>query len=88
MIFTLSGEVSVGGELVREKTAAKLTAGDKVMIKSTEKNAQVLFISSESLGEPIAWGGPIVMNMKAELQKAFTELDQGTFLQKKMSYDN
>lgn len=88
MIFTLSGEVSVGGELVREKTAAKLTSGDKVELKSTEKNAQVLFISSEPLGEPIAWGGPIVMNTKDELQKAFTELDQGTFLQKKMSYDN
>lgn len=88
MIFTLSGEVSVGGELVREKTAAKLTSGDKVEIKSTEKNAQVLFISSTPLGEPIAWGGPIVMNTKAELQKAFADLDQGTFLQKKMSYDN
>ncbi len=73
---------------MREKTAAKLTSGDKVELKSTEKNAQVLFISSEPLGEPIAWGGPIVMNTKAELQKAFTELDQGTFLQKKMSYDN
>ena len=88
MIFTLSGEVSVGGELVREKTAAKLTSGDTVEIKSAEKNAQVLFISSTSLGEPIAWGGPIVMNTKAELQKAFTDLNQGTFLQKRMSYDD
>ncbi|WP_313257380.1 pirin family protein [Lacrimispora sp.] len=88
MIFTLSGEITVGGELVREKTAAKLTSGDKVEIISTEKPAQVLFISSMPLGEPIAWGGPIVMNTKAELQKAFADLDQGTFLQKKMSYDN
>ncbi|MDR1547977.1 MAG: pirin family protein [Hungatella sp.] len=88
MLFTLSGEVSVGGELVKEKTAVKLTSGDKVEIKSTEKNAQVLFISSTSLGEPIAWGGPVVMNTKAELQKAFADLDHGTFLQKKMSYDN
>jgi redox-sensitive bicupin YhaK (pirin superfamily) len=88
MLFTLSGEVSVGGELVKEKTAVKLTSGDKVEIKSTEKNAQVLFISSTSLGETIAWGGPVVMNTKAELQKAFADLDHGTFLQKKMSYDN
>ena len=88
MIFTLSGEVFVGGELVKEKIAAKLTLGDRVMIESAEKNAQVLFISSTSLEEPIAWGGPIVMNTKAELQKAFEDLNQGTFLQKKMSYDN
>ncbi len=88
MIFTLSGEVFAGGELVKEKTAAKLTLGDRVKIESAEENAQVLFISSTSLEEPIAWGGPIVMNTKAELQKAFEDLNQGTFLQKKMSYDN
>jgi len=29
-----------------------------------------------------------VMNTKAELQKAFADLEQGTFLQKEMSYDN
>ncbi|ADL03195.1 pirin family protein [Lacrimispora saccharolytica] len=88
MIFTLTGEVSIDGELVKEKTAAKLTSGDRVEIKCNEKNAQVLFISSTPLGEPIAWGGPIVMNTKAELQKAFADLDKGTFLQKEMSYDN
>lgn len=88
MILTLSGEAFVGGELVREKTAAKLTSGDRVEIKSAEKNVQILFISSTPLGESIAWGGPIVMNTKAELQKAFADLDQGTFLQKELSYDN
>lgn len=88
MIFTLSGEVFIGGELVKEKTAAKLTSGNRVEIKSTEENAQVLLVSSKPLGEAIAWGGPIVMNTKAELQKAFADLEQGTFLQKEMSYDN
>nr|WP_024293409.1 pirin family protein [Lacrimispora indolis] len=88
MIFTLSGEVFIGGERVKEKTAAKLTSGNRVEIKSTEENAQILFVSSKPLGEAIAWGGPIVMNTKAELQKAFADLEQGTFLQKEMSYDN
>lgn len=88
MIFTLSGEVFIGGKLVKEKTAAKLTSGNRVEIKCAEENAQVLFISSKPLGEAIAWGGPIVMNTKAELQKAFVDLEQGTFLQKEMSYDN
>lgn len=86
MIFTLLGEAIVGGELVKEKTAVKLTAGDSVILRTTDKNAQVLFISSTSLGEPIAWGGPIVMNTKAELQKAFADLERGTFLQKEITY--
>jgi redox-sensitive bicupin YhaK (pirin superfamily) len=86
MIFTLSGNAYIGGELVREKTAVKLTPGDYVEIMATDKNAQVLFVSSTFLNEPVAWGGPIVMNTKEELSKAFEELKNGTFLQKDISY--
>lgn len=86
MIFTLSGNAYIGGELVKEKTAAKLTAGSHVTIKAEEKDVQVLLISSTPLDEPVAWGGPIVMNTKEELQKAFDDLKQGTFLQKEISY--
>jgi redox-sensitive bicupin YhaK (pirin superfamily) len=86
MLFTLLGKAYIGGELVEEKTAVKLTPGDSVEIKATDKNAQVLFISSERLNEPVAWGGPIVMNTKEELNKAFDDLDNGTFIQSKISY--
>ncbi|MFA5527618.1 MAG: pirin-like C-terminal cupin domain-containing protein [Peptostreptococcales bacterium] len=34
----------------------------------------------------MVWGGPIVMNTKDELQKAFEDLRRGTFLQKDISY--
>ena len=86
MLFTLSGDAYIGGELVREKTAVKLTSGDHVEIMATDKNAQVLFVSSTFLNEPVAWGGPIVMNTKEELSKAFEELKNGPFLQKDISY--
>ncbi|MGM0508297.1 MAG: pirin-like C-terminal cupin domain-containing protein, partial [Fusobacteriota bacterium] len=32
------------------------------------------------LNEPIAWGGPIVMNTQEELDKAFKEIDSGEFV--------
>ena len=86
MLFTLSGDAYIGGELVREKTAVKLTSGDHVEIMATDKNAQVLFVSSTFLNEPVAWGGPIVMNTKEELSKAFEDLKNGTFLKKDISY--
>ena len=86
MLFTLSGDAYIGGELVREKTAVKLTSGDHIEIMATDKNAQVLFVSSTFLNEPVAWGGPIVMNTKEELSKAFEDLKNGTFLQKDISY--
>lgn len=86
MLFTLVGDISIGGEVVKEKTAVKLTEGDSVTIEALEKGAQVLFISSKTLSEPIVWGGPIVMNTKEELNKAFDDLDKGTFLQSKITY--
>ncbi len=86
MMFTLLGEAFISGELVKEKTAVKLTTGDYVEIKAAHNNAQVLFISSTLLYEPVIWGGPIVMNTKEELNKAFDDLEKGVFLQNKISY--
>ena len=86
LLFTLSGEVYVGGELIAEKTAVRLTTGVFVELKATEKNSQVLFVSSEQLNEPVAWGGPIVMNTKEELNNAFAELKNGTFLKEGIGY--
>lgn len=86
MCFTLLGDAYIAGELVAEKTALKLTEGDIVEIKAEDSFSQVLFMSSEFLGEPVAWGGPIVMNTREELNKAFEDLEKGTFLQKEIEY--
>lgn len=86
MIFTLVKDVYVGGELVKEKTAAKLSPGNQVIIRAADEDAQVLFISSTKLEEPVSWGGPIVMNTKEELAKAFEDLENGTFLKEEISY--
>lgn len=86
LVFTLLGDAYIGDELIKEKTAVKLTAGDAVTIKATDKPAQVLFVSSVLLAEPVVWGGPIVMNTREELNQAFDDLKKGTFLQKTISY--
>lgn len=86
MVFTLLGNAYVGDDLVEEKTAAKLSSGDTIEIKTADEKAQVLFISSKQLSEPVVWGGPIVMNTNEELNKAFNDLKRGTFLQDKISY--
>lgn len=85
MLFTLLGAVTVAGEEVQEKTAVKLEVGTYVEISSKEP-AQVLFVSSKRLDEPIIWGGPIVMNTREELEKAFDDLQRGTFLSEDIDY--
>ena len=56
-------------------------------IKSAGGELHVLIMSSRALNEPVAWGGPIVMNTQLELSRAFSELRNGTFLRDDMSYD-
>ncbi|MHA1633385.1 MAG: pirin family protein [Candidatus Thorarchaeota archaeon] len=54
--------------------------GDQVVAKAGEKQLRFLLVSGMPLGEPIAWYGPIVMNNKEELETAFQEYRDGSFI--------
>ena len=56
--------------------------GEQIKIGTAEKPVRLLLISGKPLNEPIAWGGPIVMNTKEELDTAFQEFHAGTFIKK------
>ena len=86
LVFLLSGDAKVAGETISEKTAVKLTNGDSLDIESLHEDIQILFISSDKLEEPVSWGGPIVMNTREELDLAFSELSEGSFLKEKVDY--
>ncbi len=86
MIFTLVGDVYIDGEKIEEKTAVKLTSGTSLTIKNGNRDAQVLYMKSKALEEPIAWAGPIVMNSNGELNQAFDELNHGAFIKERVKY--
>jgi redox-sensitive bicupin YhaK (pirin superfamily) len=54
--------------------------GDEVLVEAGDDGVRFLLVSGRPLEEPVAWYGPIVMNTQPELQQAFAELRQGTFL--------
>ena len=54
--------------------------GDEVVVQAGEDGIRFLLVSGKPLEEPVAWYGPIVMNTQEELQQAFEELREGTFL--------
>lgn len=86
MLFTLYGDAYIGGEFIEEKTAVKLSEGDSVDIKSSSDNAQILYVKSRTLGEDVAWAGPIVMNSQEELIRANNDLRTGDFIKEKIDY--
>jgi hypothetical protein len=54
--------------------------GDEVVVQAGDDGIRFLLISGKPLEEPVAWYGPIVMNTQEQLRTAFSELQQGTFL--------
>lgn len=88
MVFTLLGEVSINGETIEEKTAVKLTEGDALEIVNIGEKAQVLYMNSRKLNEPVAWAGPIVMNTQEELREASKDLRTGNFIREKLEFND
>jgi redox-sensitive bicupin YhaK (pirin superfamily) len=58
---------------------AVLGSGDAVVARAGASGARFILVAGRPLGEPIARYGPIVMNTRAELQRAFDDLRNGTF---------
>jgi hypothetical protein len=56
--------------------------GDEIMVQAGDDGIRFLLVSGHPLQEPVAWYGPIVMNTQEQLQKAFAELREGTFLKR------
>ena len=82
-IFLIEGGAVIGGAGVPEKTAVLFGPGDGICVGAPPDSAlRFLFFSAKPLREPVAWGGPIVMNTQAELLQAFRELREGTFIRR------
>ncbi len=56
-----------------------LSDGNAISIHAGEHDAHFLLISGKPLNEPIARGGPFVMNSQAEIQQAFDDYRHGRF---------
>jgi len=56
--------------------------GEQISVSTEEEPIRFLLMSGKPLGEPVAWYGPIVMNTQEELQIAFEEYRNGTFIKR------
>ncbi len=89
-LFLIDGTLAADDALVNfeEKACAILLSAssaknsdfDEVMVKAGTEGARFFLLASRPLREPVAWGGPIVMNTEEELDEAFRELDNKTFI--------
>jgi hypothetical protein len=84
-LYIIQGSASFGADesaIFQEKQAVLFDKGDRLLVKAGDEGIRFLLLQARSLNEPVAWGGPIVMNTEEELQAAFQELDSNTFIKK------
>ncbi len=79
-ILVLSGTVNVNDELHESKDFILFKNEDgTVKLEATSENVKILVLSGEPINEPIAAGGPFVMNTKEELRQANEDFYNGEF---------
>ena len=80
-IYLIDGEIKIGDkshDKINGSTLIILANGEKLNIKGIT-NSNFLLVSGKPIGEPIARGGPFVMNTKEEILKAVQDYHNGTF---------
>jgi quercetin 2,3-dioxygenase len=81
--YVFEGAVRCGVEAAprEDGTVLLFGEGDEIALSAGERGGRLLVFGGLPLREPVAWGGPIVMNTEAELRRAFAEYRDGTFLE-------
>jgi redox-sensitive bicupin YhaK (pirin superfamily) len=80
--YVTEGEMSFSEDAApvgRERTVL-FGPGEQVVMEARAGAARLLLVSGRPLREPVAWGGPIVMNTQEELRRAMQEYRDGTFV--------
>jgi redox-sensitive bicupin YhaK (pirin superfamily) len=81
--YVTDGAVRLGpsGREVRKGQLAVLGPGDGVVLRGTEGGGRALLIAGRPLREPVARGGPFVMNTQEELRRAYEDYRSGRLTQ-------
>ena len=75
-VYVFDGVAEAGGASIERGQLAVLGAGDAVTLSSA-KGAQLLLLGGRPLDEPVAWGGPFVMNTREEILEAYEDYRSG-----------
>ncbi|MBV9450013.1 MAG: pirin family protein [Streptosporangiaceae bacterium] len=84
--YVMSGQVTMAGRIVREGQIAWSDPVPRALMSSIALEtgdggtpSVVMVYSGAPIGEPVAFGGPFVMNTRAEIERAFRDFHAGEF---------
>jgi redox-sensitive bicupin YhaK (pirin superfamily) len=80
LIYVIGGKGLTDGTEIADGTLVLFGPGPSLAVEAADEGLRFLLLTGKPLGEPVAWQGPIVMNTQAELETAFREYRDGTFI--------
>jgi len=87
LVYVLNGDGTVGADAqpIHTGQTAVLGAGDYLTVAATGRQEtrspklDVIVLGGRPIREPLAWGGPFVMNTKSEVLQAYEDFQRGAF---------
>ncbi len=79
-IYVIGGQGITDEHPIADGSLVLFDAGDHLTVSAAGDPLRFLLLAGKPLNEPVAWRGPIVMNTQAELDTAFREYRDGTFI--------
>jgi redox-sensitive bicupin YhaK (pirin superfamily) len=80
LLYAIDGSGTTAATTVANRQLVLYGSGDEISVSAGPEGMRFLLLSGKPLREPIAWRGPIVMNTQEELEIAFREYQEGTFI--------
>lgn len=80
LVYGIEGKGRIGETDIENRQLAHLSEGTEIVVEASETLFRFLLVTGKPIGEPVEWRGPIVMNTRDELNRAFTEYQSGTFV--------
>lgn len=77
-IYVMNGQLSIGDKQrpLNDGQLGVLERGDTVRLRAAEAS-EFLLVSGQPLNEPVARGGPFVMNTREQVEQAFSDYREG-----------
>jgi redox-sensitive bicupin YhaK (pirin superfamily) len=80
VLYVVEGSGTTAAATVSNRQLVLYGPGEEISVNAGAEGLRFLLLSGTPLREPIAWRGPIVMNSQEELETAFREYQEGTFI--------
>ncbi len=78
LLYPMTGAVEVAGTRLDEGVMG-VVEGDDLTIRGVAESSEVILLTGEPIGEPVARYGPFVMNTEDEIRQAFRDFERGLF---------